>query len=97
MRFLVAQSKGSACKAEAAEDADSIPGLGRSPGGGNGNPLKYFCLENSMDRGSWQGTVQGVHKELDTTDCTHTHIPQILVFDVFSSSFLSRKFSHIFE
>ena len=37
-----------------ARDADSVPGSGRSPGGGNGNPLQYSCLENSMDRGAWQ-------------------------------------------
>ena len=37
-----------------AEDAGSIPGSGRSPGGRNGNPLQYFCLENSMDRGACQ-------------------------------------------
>ena len=34
-------------------DLDSIPGLGRSAGEGNGNPLQYYCLENSMDRGAW--------------------------------------------
>ena len=45
-----------------AEDPDSIPGLGRSPGGGNGNPLQYSCLENSTDRGAWWATVQGVTK-----------------------------------
>ena len=39
-----------------------ISGRGRSPGGGNGNLLQYSCLENSMDRGSWQATVQGVAK-----------------------------------
>jgi len=38
----------------------SIPALGRSSGEGNGNPLQYFCLENSMDRGAWQVTVHGV-------------------------------------
>ena len=38
-------------------DADSIPGLGRSPGVGNGSPLQYSCPENSMDRGAWQATV----------------------------------------
>ena len=43
-------------------DAGSIPGLGRSPGEGNGNPLQYSCLENSMDRGAWQATVRGVAK-----------------------------------
>ena len=39
-----------------------IPGLGRSPGEGNGNPLQYSCLENPMDRGAWQATVHGVAK-----------------------------------
>ena len=43
-------------------DTDSIPGLGRSPGGGNGNILQYSCLENSMDRGAWQAAVRGVAK-----------------------------------
>ena len=43
-----------------AGDLGSIPGLGRSPGKGNGNPLQYSCLENPMDRGAWQATVHGV-------------------------------------
>ena len=42
-----------------AGDLISIPGLGRSPGGGHGNPLQYSCLENSMDREAWQDTVHG--------------------------------------
>ena len=41
-----------------AGDAGSIPGLGRSPGGGHGHPLQYCCLENCMDRGAWRATVQ---------------------------------------
>ena len=41
-------------------DAGSIPGSGRSPGEGNGNPFQYSCLENSMDKGVWQATVHGV-------------------------------------
>ena len=45
-----------------AGDAGSIPGSGRSLGGGNGNPLQYYCLENSMDRGHWQATVHSVTK-----------------------------------
>ena len=45
-----------------AEDMGSIPGSGRSHGGGNGNPLQYSCLENPMDRGAWQATVHGVAK-----------------------------------
>ena len=39
-----------------------IPGLGRSPGEGNGNPLQYSCLENFMDRGAWQAVIHGVAK-----------------------------------
>ena len=52
------------------KDSGSIPELGRSPGGGHGNPLQYFRLENSMDRGVWQATVHGVAKESDTTEAT---------------------------
>ena len=51
--------KESACNAG---DLGSIPGLGRSPGEGNGNPLQYSCLENPMDRGAWQATVHGVKR-----------------------------------
>ena len=40
-----------------AGDAGSIPGLGRAPGGGYGNPLHYFCMENPMERGAWWSTV----------------------------------------
>ena len=43
-------------------DLGSIPGLGRSPGEGNGNPLRYSCLENLMDGGAWWATVHGVAK-----------------------------------
>ena len=49
-----------------AGDLGSAPGSGRSPEGGNGNPLQY-CLENSMDRGTWWATVRGVTKESDIT------------------------------
>ena len=45
-----------------ARNSDLIPGSGRSPGEGNGNPVQYSCLENSMDRGLWQATVHGVTK-----------------------------------
>ena len=51
--------KESACKAG---DPGSIPGWGRSPGEGNGNPLQYSSLENPMDRGAWWATVHGVAK-----------------------------------
>ena len=45
-----------------AGDLGSIPGSGRSPGEGNGNPLQYYCLKNPMDRGAWLATVHGVAK-----------------------------------
>ena len=48
-------------------DFGSIPRLGRSLGGGHGNPLQYSCLEKAVDRGAWLATVHGVRKESDTT------------------------------
>ena len=74
--------KASACNVG---DLGSIPGLGRSPGEGNGNPLQYSCLVNPMDGGAWWATVHGVSKsrlrlgdftslqELDTTEGLHFH------------------------
>ena len=53
-----------------ARDIGSIPGWGRSPGEGNGNPLQYSCLENPMDRGAWWATVRGV-AESDTKKLMH--------------------------
>ena len=50
-----------------AEDGSLIPGLGRSPGGGNGNLFQYPCLGNPTDRGAWWATVHGVTKESDLT------------------------------
>ena len=63
-------SGGSVIKNEPADVGDTslIPGSGRSPGGGNGNPLQYSCLENSMDRGAWQATVHWVTKSQDMTE-----------------------------
>ena len=48
--------------AEDTRDASSVSGKGRPPGEGNGNPLQYSCLENSMDRGAWRATAHGVVK-----------------------------------
>ena len=48
-----------------AGDVGLIPGLGRPPGGENGNPLQYPCLGNPMDRGVWRATVHGITKESD--------------------------------
>ena len=74
MDFWWLDGKVSACTAG---DPNSIPELGRSPRKRNGNSLQYFCLENSMDRGAWWSTVQGV-TELDTieqlTQLQRTHL-----------------------
>ena len=56
-----------------ARDEGSIPGWGRSPEVGNGNPLQYSCLENSMDRGAWRATVHGASKyRTQLTNWAHT-------------------------
>ena len=62
--YLSSYSGGSAGKESTCNvgDLGSIPGSGRSPGGGHGNPLQYSCLENPTDRGAWQATVHGVAK-----------------------------------
>ena len=55
-------------------DMDSIHGSGKSPGGGHGNLLSVFCLENPMDRGAWQATVHGITKnptQLKQLACIH--------------------------
>ena len=63
MGFLIASvGKKFNCNAEEAGDMGSNVRSGRSPGGGNGNPLQYSCLENPMDRGAWQATVHRVAK-----------------------------------
>ena len=54
--------KNTAANAGDIRDLGSIPGSGRFPGGGTGNPLQYSCLENPMDRGAWQTVVHGVEK-----------------------------------
>ena len=55
-------------------DAVSIPGLGRSPGGGHGNPLQYSCLENPVDQGAWLATVHGVVWSKAQLKCLSMHI-----------------------
>ena len=76
--------KGSACNAE---DLGSIPGSGRSPGEGNGNPLQDSCLENPMDGGAWWATVHGVAKNwTQLSDFTFT-----LFFLQFSTILVNKK------
>ena len=55
---------------DGSQPGSPIPGMGRSPGGGNGNPLQFSCLENPMDRRAWRATVHGVIKESGTTEAT---------------------------
>ena len=58
----------SACNSrDATGTTGSIPGSGRCPGEGDGNPFQYSCLENLLDKETWQATVHGVTKELDAT------------------------------
>ena len=66
----ISDGKESACNAG---DLGSIPGLGRSPGEGNGNPFQYSFLENSMDRGAWQAPVHGVTKSQTRLKGQHFH------------------------
>ena len=73
--------KESACSAE---DPGSIPGLERSPGEGNGNPLQFSCLENPMDRGAWKATGHGV-----------TRVGHDLVTKLSSSTWWGRVTIHV--
>ena len=69
--------KESACSAGG---LGSIPGLGRAPGEGNGYPLQYSCLENSMDREVWWATVHGVTKSRTKLSDEHTHFLELLLY-----------------
>ena len=79
-------------KAEGARDMGLIPGSERSPGGGNGNPLKYSCLENPMDRGAWQATVHRV-TESDMTERIHTHIVPVVETIIEATHMASNPFA----
>ena len=73
MLHLLYHLKNLLANARDARDTSLIPGLGRSPGVGNGNPLQYSCLENSMDRRAWRATVHGVTKSRTQLGESHTH------------------------
>ena len=64
-----ASGKEPACQHRRPKEDGSIPGLGRSPGGGHGNPHQYSCLENPMNKGAWQATVHKI-AESDRTEET---------------------------
>ena len=71
-----------------ARDMSSIPGLGRSPGGGHGNPLQYSCLENPMDRGAWWATIHRVAKSWIRMRQLSTHIYLYISLSVYIYCFL---------
>ena len=69
MMMIIESGKESACNAGDSGDVGSIPGSGRSPGGGHGNPLQSSCWENPIDRGAWWAAVHRV-TESDKTEVT---------------------------
>ena len=94
-----AEVKASGCKVR---DLGSIPGLGRSPGKGNGNPLQYSCLENPMDGGAWWAAVHGLQRagsaqkreewSLCVPVCVHIHtLISLHLFSKISWSLLSKS------
>ena len=77
-------------------DMGSIPGWGRSLGGGHGNPLQYSCLENPMDSGAWWATVHGVTKSQTRLKRLSTH-PLVLVPEMTGLKFDSQKCSPVWS
>ena len=85
MKYMVSQVaqvvKNLPANAGDRRDAGSIPGLGRSPREGNGNPVQESCLENPMGRGAWWATVHGVTKsQTQQSMHIHTHISTVVTF-----------------
>ena len=81
-----------------ASNACSIPGLERSPGEGNGNPLQYSCLGNSTARGAWWATIHVGRKESVTTKrLTHTYYPHKVHWEAFHLSLYFRRVSLVWE
>ena len=76
----------------------SIPGLGRSPGGGHGNPLQYSCLENLTDRGAWWSTVHSVTKNQTQRKLLSTHymIQQFYYFFKENKNTNLKRYMHLY-
>ena len=75
-----------------AGDSGSIPGLGRSPGGGHGNPLQYYCLENPKDRGAWWATAHEVVKS-DVTEQLNNNKQQCAFNQAYSAKYEGKQLS----
>ena len=67
------------CQCRRYRDAGLIPGWGRSPGGGHGNPLQYSCQENPLDRGTWQATSIGRKSQTQLGACTHLKLTELIL------------------
>ena len=78
-------------------ETGTIPGLGRSPGGGQGNPLQYSCLGNPVERGGWWATVPGVAKSQDTTEVTWHTCTQTRPFQTVISAVSKVKLEAVIE
>ena len=79
-------------------DAGSIPGSGRSPGGGHGNPLQYSCLENPMDRGVYGITKSQTRlKQLSTQSPKPSQVQRVCVLEFFSSPYFSNNGTNYFS
>ena len=78
-------------------DTGSIPGLGRSPGGGHGNPLQYSCLENPMDKGAWQAMILGVTNSQTWLKwlSIHTHSLHICLYSIYTKIIYVHISKHI--
>ena len=78
-------------------DTGSIPGLGRSPGGGHGDTLQYSCLENPMDKGAWQATVLRVtHIQTQLKRLSvHTYSVHICLYSIYTKIIYVHIFKHI--
>ena len=86
--------KESSCNAGDTGDLRSIPGLGRSPGEGNHNPLQYSCLENPMDRGAWRATAHGVTNSW--TQLSNSHAQTLLYYFNILNYFVFFKRTQLF-
>ena len=86
----------SICYEGDAGDARLIPGSERSPGGGYGNPLQYYCLENSMDRGAWWATIHGVTKSQTWLQWLSTHTRTLCFMHTCHASGILLSILHVF-